>query len=388
MRIAYISTPSFFDCDISLIREFQQKGHEVYWFIKISPYSLKSTCINIEKQIPVHGILPALKYSEFSIFSSYVNLSNTFIINDTRGKICLDTFLLFRELNRRIVIISPDIVHFVGNPDLPNATMFIRFSKKMTVTIHDPFPHSGEFSFRTALFRKLLFKLPSRFIMLNRTMVDSFCRKYHIDKNDVCCSRLGLYDVINLFGAQRHNPSCNISTRYILFFGRISPYKGLNYLIPAMDNLAESHTDISLVIAGKGAIPGFVAGKNHLKIINEYISNDDLVNLIRNAMFVVCPYTDATQSGVVNTVLALGTPMVVTDTGTMGESVNAFNAGIIVPPKDTQALAEAMKSLVDKPEILMQFRESISEHTRDSSHLWDEIASQYIETYTSVIKQQ
>ena len=384
MKIAYISSPSFFDCDISLIREFQRKGHEVYWFIKISPYSLKSTCVNIEKQIPVHDILPASEYSEFSIFSSYVDLSYTYIINDCRGKICRDTLRLYRETSRKIQAINPDIVHFVGNPDLLDASLFLRFSKKLVVTVHDPIPHSGEFTVRSETFKQLLFRRVSRFILLNDTMLDPFCRKYHIDKSNVRCSSLGLYDVINLFGERGCSPYSDMPCRYILFFGRISPYKGLDYLIPAMDNLAESHNDISLVIAGKGTLPDTVKDRDYLKVINDYISNGDLVTMIRKALFVVCPYTDATQSGVVSTVLALGTPMVVTDTGTMGEMVNAFNAGIVVPPSDSQRLAEAMEEMVDKPGLLGKFRESISENRHSGIYSWERIALDYEGLYKSL----
>ena len=378
MKIAYISSPSFFDCDISLIREFQRKGHDVYWFIKISPYSLKSTCVNIEKQIQVNAILPASEYPEFSIFSSYVDLSRTYIINDSRGKICSDTFRLYRELNRMIKDINPDIVHFVGNPDLLNAAMFVRFSKKLVVTVHDPIPHSGEFTVRSETFKKLLFRWVSRFILLNNTMLDPFCRRYHIRKSIVRCSKLGLYDVVNLFGGRERTSLSDVPGRYILFFGRISPYKGLDYLIPAMDKVAGSHNGISLVIAGKGAIPESVRGVDYIKVINEYISNSDLVNLIRNSLFVVCPYTDATQSGVVSTVLALGTPMVVTDTGTMGEMVRSFNAGIVVPPRDSQALSEAMGEMIDKPPVIRCQMEG--------DHSWDCIASEYIESYKSLIQ--
>lgn len=383
MRIAYISSPSFFDCDISLIRELQSKGNDVYWFVKISPYSLKSACVNIETQIPFHGILPASEYSEFSIFGSYLDLSHTYIINDCRGKICRDTVRLYRELNRKIEDINPDIVHFVGNPDLLNAATFVRFSKKLVVTVHDPLPHSGEFTVRSEAFKKLLFRLVSRFILLNETMLDSFCGRYHIRKSNVTCSGLGLYDVINLFGK---DCKAVVSGRYILFFGRISPYKGLDYLIPAMDNIAESRKDVSLVIAGKGTLPKSVINKDYIKVINDYVSNDDLVAMIRNAMFVVCPYTDATQSGVVSTVLALGTPMVVTDTGTMGEMVRELNAGIVVPPKDSQSLAEAMETLIGNPECLGQFRESISRNQPE--HSWGGIASEYEELYRTLIAQQ
>ena len=52
MKIVYYSTPSFADCDFPLIREYQKRGIDVYFLIKLTPYNRNSTLINT--LIPQH----------------------------------------------------------------------------------------------------------------------------------------------------------------------------------------------------------------------------------------------------------------------------------------------------------------------------------------------
>lgn len=74
MKILYLSTPSFADCDFPLIKEFIRQGHDITYLITLTPYSLKSTLFNIEKQLPCNDIIPASKYKELYIYSEYMNL--------------------------------------------------------------------------------------------------------------------------------------------------------------------------------------------------------------------------------------------------------------------------------------------------------------------------
>lgn len=71
MKIVYYSTPSFADCDFPLIREYQKRGIDVYFLIKLTPYNRNSTLINIKEQIPVNGIFKFSEYAESHIFTDY-----------------------------------------------------------------------------------------------------------------------------------------------------------------------------------------------------------------------------------------------------------------------------------------------------------------------------
>ena len=43
MRLLYYSTPSFADCDFPLIKEYMEKGIDVLYLIKLTPYNCHST---------------------------------------------------------------------------------------------------------------------------------------------------------------------------------------------------------------------------------------------------------------------------------------------------------------------------------------------------------
>ena len=62
---------------------------------------------------------------------------------------------------------------------------------------------------------------------------------------------------------------------------------------------------------------------------------------MEEAAVVVLPYREIESSGVLATALGHGRPVVVTDVGSLGETVREFEAGAVVPPEDTAALAAA-----------------------------------------------
>lgn len=86
--------------------------------------------------------------------------------------------------------------------------------------------------------------------------------------------------------------------RYILFFGRIEAYKGVENLIHAFEkaNLPE---DIKLVIAGKGSL-SYNPKNNRIIYLNRYIQDEEIAYLYCKSSCIVYPYISATQSGVLS----------------------------------------------------------------------------------------
>jgi glycosyltransferase involved in cell wall biosynthesis len=66
----------------------------------------------------------------------------------------------------------------------------------------------------------------------------------------------------------------------------------------------------------------------------------------------VLPYRRTDASGVLATAIGRGRPAVVSDVGSLGETVLDFGAGAVVPPGDPEALAEACARLLGDPEQL------------------------------------
>lgn len=135
----------------------------------------------------------------------------------------------------------------------------------------------------------------------------------------------------------------------VLFFGRIYEYKGLKYLVDAVPHVLPRLASLRIIIAGKGN--DLVNGKLRIPstdifdVRNRFIPDEELAQLLTDADVVVLPYIEASQSGVLMVALAFGLPVIATDVGEIPEVVKTTGAGIVIPPRDSTALAEAIHEL-------------------------------------------
>jgi glycosyltransferase involved in cell wall biosynthesis len=135
----------------------------------------------------------------------------------------------------------------------------------------------------------------------------------------------------------------------LLFFGRISHYKGLDVLLDAMPQVWESAPATRLVIAGYGEIPAHaVLADPRVEVRNEHVPESAVPELYNSATAVVLPYRQASQSGVGSLAKSYGRPSVVTDEGGLPELV-ADGSGLVVPSEDVGALANALIEILTEP---------------------------------------
>ncbi len=157
-------------------------------------------------------------------------------------------------------------------------------------------------------------------------------------------------------GALRQKLGIPKGDKVILFFGYVRPYKGLRYLVEAMPAV-QKIAPATLVVAGEFYEPiapyRRLAEKLSLqasvKLINEYIPNGKVADYFALADVLVCPYTHATQSGILQTALGFGMPVVATRVGGMPDAVQEPETGRLVPPRNPKALADAVLDVLSRP---------------------------------------
>lgn len=381
MKILYYSHPCFGDCDFPLIKALRAQGHEVTVLFTMSPHSLHTTVFDIKKIYPRCGIFPITIYPELKRFSKYLSLDNIYILNEPTGRFgwkSLKTDCLALDLFCKG---KYDIIQYVETPSIFHFITLWLFRKKVVLTIHDGKPHTGAGGWKSRISRTVSKFYIKKYIVLNKAEVDVFAQEYSVDKKKIYTSHIGYYDMLHMYGDENKKKEY-----YILFFGRISPYKGIEYLLQAMEKVHQVCPGLKLVIAGGGKMY-FDTSKyermDYVEIHNRFIGGDELADLIRGAMFTVCPYTDATQSGVVYSSFALNTPVIATRVGGLPEMIDHGKTGIIIPPKDIDALASAIQSLLDNHSLLQQMSDNIAESARIGKGAWDIIASEYIKAYES-----
>ncbi len=150
----------------------------------------------------------------------------------------------------------------------------------------------------------------------------------------------------------------NESERVVLFFGLLSPSKGLDDLFEAFA-LVQKEVATRLVVAGYPtkhvSMEKFMERNRELGISERvifdprYIPLEDLRPLMEVASLVVYPYRSGTQSGALQTAYTFGRPVIATSVGGLAEVVEEGKSGFIVPPQSPRELAERITQLVRNP---------------------------------------
>lgn len=135
-----------------------------------------------------------------------------------------------------------------------------------------------------------------------------------------------------------------------LFFGYVRHYKGLDTLLTAWRTVRERRPNATLVVAGEAyedtapyvALANAAGGEPAVRMRLRYAPDDEVEALFKAADVVVLPYRSATQSGVTHVAYALGVPVIITDVGGLAETVHHGETGLVAPPEDPGALADAL----------------------------------------------
>jgi glycosyltransferase involved in cell wall biosynthesis len=128
--------------------------------------------------------------------------------------------------------------------------------------------------------------------------------------------------------------------RYILSFGFIRDYKGLDLLLEAFADKELRKYPVKLIVAGEfytspdkymDIIERFNL-KEHLELHTDFICDSDVAAYFGAADIVVQPYKTATQSGVTQIGYHFNKPMLVTDVGGLSEIIPDGKVGYVVKP--------------------------------------------------------
>jgi glycosyltransferase involved in cell wall biosynthesis len=140
----------------------------------------------------------------------------------------------------------------------------------------------------------------------------------------------------------------DISSRYILFIGRIRKYKGVENLISAFANLAS--TNVELIIAGEGDLR--LKNSPNTKVINRWLEEHEISSLIKNAEAVVFPYIEASQSGLLPYCVSQNKKVVITPLPGLLEQTKGYANTFITETFEIEKLRFAISAAINAQSIV------------------------------------
>ena len=171
----------------------------------------------------------------------------------------------------------------------------------------------------------------------------------------------------------------------VLCFGTVRPYKGIDVLLRAFAQLEGAELWVVGRPLDTPMEPLRELADDRTRFVTRYLAEPEVPAYFRRADVVVLPHREVDQSGVLNVALAFGKPIVMSAIGGFEEVAQDTGAGRLVPPEDPDALAAALRELLDDPEA----RDRLAAAARaaaEGPYSWDEVARLTLDLYSELTR--
>lgn len=384
MKVAYFCYLTQLDTDLSFIEKAQSMC-DLTTYIYVNPKHFNKSIIKLSKLYDKSGIFDSSIYPELDVLRPLINLDKVKVINVSGGRFWeLKAFSIFMRLSKTLKN-DFNIVHITSILQPPEMPLY-GLGKKLVLTVHDPLPHSSSNGLKYRFARKLAMSAVNNFVIFNKVQRKDFEKTYHLQNKNILVSKFGTFSWLKLLDKNKTD-SLENNNPYILFAGKISRYKGIDYLLQAMVEVHKQYPDVRLIVAGGGTFHFDISEWQQMPYIefrNRFIPDKELIDLIKGSLFMVCPYTDATQSGVVMSAFTFNKPVIATNVGGLPEMIESGQQGLIVRERDVKALKIGICNLLDNPMLLKTFSSNIERDYSMGEKSWDKIAAQIVEYYNQI----
>lgn len=305
---------------------------------------------------------------------------------------------------------KPKIFHILWNNkfelfDRTLLMMYYKFlRKKIVLTVHNV--NIGRRDSRDTLVNRLTLRVQYRFadhiFVHTAQMKAELVREFGVRAGRITVIPFGINNAVpntRLTSSEaRERLGIGTDKKTILFFGNITPYKGLEYLIAAFRQVRAQFGDSQLIIAGRLKCDetywstirekmreDVEAGRILLKV--EFIPDDETEVYFKAADVLALPYRHIYQSGVLLLGYSFGLPVLAADVGSLRDEIVDGKTGFVFRREDPEDLARAIERYFasDLFANLSRRRQDIRQYANER-YSWDVVGQMTVNVYTDLLR--
>ena len=144
------------------------------------------------------------------------------------------------------------------------------------------------------------------------------------------------------------------SPHSLIYLGRLEEYKGIRELIAGFSKVAEKFPEAKLHIYGTGPLSDFCQKHSSSKIIYHGFTDEPLKKISEAEIFILPSYIEGLSLSLIDATM-LSKAIIATNIDGNPEVVEDQRNGLLIPAKDSDALARAIEKLLSNPKLVEKF---------------------------------
>lgn len=267
------------------------------------------------------------------------------------------------------------------------------------MTIHDVFTIEAMDIEPAAI--ELLYGLGDSYIVGNDNEKDKLAFYFNVPEESIVVATHGPYTIFDknkISPAEAKDALGLTGKKVVLFFGQTRPNKGLKYLIKAFPIILKNHPDAFLYIStdlhlSTPELNEYLVRLNRskvieqIKLVTDYIPSKDIEKVFKAADVVVLPYTQISQSGILNLAYGFKKPVVVSSAFMEADHINGLY-GYSFKSEDHTELANVVSKILSMPDMGKKMGKTAYIDTVVKGKSWKKAAESSIRAYKIALKKK
>lgn len=342
-KIFWITADYFIDVDYPIMKHINQK-YDLYWLIVNS----KRNVCNHQEGIREFTKINNIKFEQFNLSKRYSDF-----------RIIIDYLKIILSIKKH----SPDLIYFnsSGFPYfLPLICLFFN-KKKIIFAAHNVSVPKGAINEKLiTIYQNIILKYLINIQVFSQNQFGVLSSKF--GKKNVLTTKLPLYD----FGSPSIYKKNEIIT--FLFFGYIRDYKRVDLLIEAA-NMVYEQTKIKFKVIIAGTCEDWNEKYNYkikypalYELVIKTIPDDEVANYFFKSHYIVMPYQDIAQSGVLSIAMNYNLPIIASNMKSFEEFIINNKTGFLFDNYSAEGLKDMLLFILNNHSL---FYDSMLENLRN-----------------------